>query len=120
MSEPIQILAFVLVNAIAVGAAAPQTGNLKSPVRVKRISARLVVVFCATYVLGWSFSAGHLIPEYVAGPTIFLSAVTAFAAWSAGMVWGGPATRFDRLTFLCAGTAILLLLSVAVLGALDD
>lgn len=120
MPEPIQILAFVLANAIAVGAAAPQIGNFKSPVRAKRIAARFVVVFCATYILGWSFSAGHLIPEYVAGPMIMFSALAAFASWSAGMVWGGPATRFDRLTFLFAGTAILLLIGLAALGALDD
>lgn len=120
MIEPIQILAFVLANAIAVGAAAPQIGNFKSPVRAKRFAARFVVAFCATYVLGWSLSAGHLIPEYVAGPMIMFSALTAFASWSAGMVWGGPATRADKLTFLFAGSAILLLLCLAVTGALDE
>lgn len=114
------IAAYILVNAIAVGAAGPQLGNLKHPIRAKRLAARAVVIFCSTFIFGWILAAGHFVPEYVAGPTILLSAIIAFASWSAGIVWGGPATRADKQTFLFAGTAILLLLSLAVTGALDE
>ena len=86
----------------------------------KRLAARAVVIFCSSFLFGWILAAGHFVPEYVAGPTIFLSAIIAFASWSAGMVWGGPATRADKLTFLFAGSAILLLLCLAVTGVLDE
>ena len=119
MANAPQIAAYVLVNCIAIGAAVPQTRNLKHPIRAKRLAARGVVIFCSTFIFGWILAAGHFVPEYVAGPTIFLSAITAFASWSAGIVWGGPATRADKQTFLFAGTAILLLLCLAVTGALD-
>jgi len=115
-----QIIAYVLANAIALGAAIPQIGNLKNPNRAKSFAAVMVIVFCSTYAFGWILAAGHFVPEYVAGPMIMFSALIAFASWSAGMVWGGPATRYDKLTFLCAGTAILLLLCLAALGALDE
>ena len=114
------IAAYILVNAIAVGAAGPQIANLKHPIRAKRLAARAVVIFCSSFLFGWILAAGHFVPEYVAGPTIFLSAIIAFASWSAGMVWGGPATRADKLTFLFAGSAILLLLCLAVTGVLDE
>ena len=118
MANAPQIAAFILVNAIAVGAAGPQIGNLQHPVRAKRLASRAVVIFCASFIFGWILAAGHFVPEYVAGPMIFLSAITAFASWSAGMVWGGPPTPQDKQTFLFAGTAILLLLGFGALGAL--
>jgi len=119
MANAPQIAAYLLVNAIAVGAAGPQIRNLKHPIRAKRLAARADVIFCSCFIFGWVLAAGHLVPEYVAGPAIFLSAITAFASWSAGMVWGGPPTPQDKQTFLFAGTAIVLLLCLAVTGALD-
>ena len=38
------IAAYILVNAIAVGAAGPQIANLKHPIRAKRLAARAVVI----------------------------------------------------------------------------
>ena len=117
MANAPQIATYVLVNCIAVGAAVPQTRILKHPVRAKRLAARAVMIFCSTFIFGWILAAGHFVPEYVAGPTILLSAITAFASWSAGMVWGGPPTLQDTQSYLFAGTAIPLLLCLATLGA---
>ena len=114
----------LILSVVGLGGGLPQLWNLRADNRAKRYFAAATILFCAIFSANLVFVALTYAPETEGGSAangaiMALSGVSGLGVWTAGLMWGGPVTRADRLSWIGGASAIGLFILAAITGVVQ-